>query len=475
MCGIAGSWRAESWNVKDALDVIDHRGPDGKAVAFVGDAIHGHVRLAIMDPTPRSDQPFEYEGLTLSYVGECWNYLELREYLETAGYRFRTTGDTEVVAAALHLWGEAALSKLEGQYAFAWTDQHGITRLARDRFGEVPLYVLHAPDADLFSQGTGVMWSSERKAFGERGAEAEPVPAGGCVELREGGPRGYAYYEQRWATVRSKGCADPKGVLRILERAIERRLQSDVPVCCLISGGIDSSLILRLVKDRKPDVVAYTIVFDEDSEDLREARFIADHLGVELREVPVPLRGEEEEATAAAIGTIEITMKAQIEIAIHCLPLAHRIYKDGFRVVLSGEGADELFGGYGMLARHSKKNGGRDWPFTRLTGIEKMARGNFVRINKAFMAHGVEARTPYMDRDLIEAVLPLYRDECPEQKLLLRGAAEGLLPDRTRLRRKVSFQSGSGMRSYMEEHLDGQQQIRYNQIARELFGGIPRG
>jgi asparagine synthase (glutamine-hydrolysing) len=251
---------------------------------------------------------------------------------------------------------------------------------------------------------------------------------------------------------------------------VTRWLQSDVPVCCLISGGVDSASILAMVKERKPDVVAYTIVFDEEAEDRKQARFIADWLGVELREVPVPVPTEAD--LRAAIECIEITMKAQIEIALHCLPLAERIYADGFRVVLSGEGADELFGGYGMLARRSKTH---HWGEVRLEGVEKMARGNFVRINKAFMAHGVEARTPFMDKDLVEAVLPLVRDECPEQKVLLREAVRGLLPEETRLRKKVSFQSGSGMRDHFEAKLNGGQQIEYNRIARELFGGLPRG
>lgn len=463
MCGIAGSWQTE-WDVDEALTRLGHRGPDGRGIVEKAGAVHGHVRLSILDPLPRSDQPFEYDGLLLSYVGECWNYRQLREELRDQGCAFVTEGDTEVVAAALSMWGPDALPRLEGQFAFAWTDRTG-TWLARDRFGEVPLYVLET-DGDLFNPG-GVMWASERKAWDAPfAAEAAAIPAGSVWRLGEG-PR--TYYACSSAAQRNGHVAGARAVREILTASVERRLQADVPVCCLLSGGVDSSSILALVKERQPDVVAYTIVFDEKADDLAQARYVADQLGVELREVPVP--PPDEDALRASIASIEITMKAQIEIAMHCLPLAERIYADGFRVVLSGEGADELFGGYGMLARRR----GESWPLVRLEGVEKMARGNFVRINKVFMAHGVEARTPYMDRELVEAVLPLNREECPEQKLLLREAVRGLVPEDTRVRRKVSFQTGSGMRAYMAEKLEDQQRIEYNRIARELFGGIPRG
>lgn len=469
MCGIAGSWQSD-WNVEDALAAIAHRGPDFRGIAYAGkdnEVVHGHVRLSILDPTPRSHQPFKYRGLTLSYVGECWNYQELRRSLEhELFYEFETTGDTEVVAAALWEWGPEALKRMEGQFAFAWTTPEGSTFLARDRYGEVPLYVIES--RDLLGAG-GVRWASERKAFGpEEAAAAVAIPEGTVWSVDAWKPQRY-YPVTEASYSRANAEPDAEGVLRRLERSVERRLQSDVPVCTLISGGIDSSLILALAQRHQPDLVAYTIVFDEESDDLREARYVAEEFGVELREVHVPQ--PDEALLREAIYAIEITMKAQIEIALHCLPLAERIYADGYRVVLSGEGADELFGGYGMLARKSKG----DWTGARLEGVMKMARGNFVRINKAFMAHGVEARTPYMDRELVEGVLPLSRDECPEQKKLLRAAAEGILPERTRTRHKVSFQSGSGMRDYQEAALAGKQQVRYNDVARELFGGLPKG
>jgi asparagine synthase (glutamine-hydrolysing) len=451
--------------VDEALDLIAHRGPDGRGVLEApGDVLHGHVRLAIMDPTPRSDQPFVYNDVTLSYVGELWNYAELRDELRSMGYVFRTTGDTEVVAAMLQSGGSDALPLMHGQFALAWTDgRTGRTTLARDRWGEVPLYV-HETLGSLL-EPPSIRWASERKAFGLRGSEAAAVPAGCTWEVTRQ-PR--VYYDPNVCLQRNGHRGDPDEIRALLEQGVARRLQSDVPVCCLLSGGVDSTSILALARRHQPDIVAYTIVFDEQGPDLLQARRVASEMGVELREVPVP--DPSDASLRQAIEAIEITMKAQIEIALHCLPLAERIYADGFRVVLSGEGSDEIFGGYAQLQYHSK----HDWQGVRLSAVRKMARGNFVRINKAFMAHGIEARTPFMDRELVEAVIPLTREECFERKKLLRDAMVGHIPEVARKREKASFQVASGMRAHMTERHEDKQQVEYNRVARELFGGLPR-
>jgi asparagine synthase (glutamine-hydrolysing) len=466
MCGIAGSWRSE-WDVGAALDRIAHRGPDARAIVDVPEVVHGHVRLSIMDPEPRSNQPFVYGGVTLAYNGELWNAPELRHQLgHELFYGFETTGDTEVVAAALAEWGTDALSRMDGQFALAWTDAEGETWLARDRWGEVPLYMLEDGDRDgLF--GAGVVWASERKAFGGRGAEAVPVPEGSYVRVATGEVG--TYYgigvpePLRW---------DIRGEVEgSLRRGTVERLQSDVPVCTLLSGGLDSSAILALVKEQVPDVVAYTAYMPgEDSPDLEAARYVADHHGVELREVQV-----EPTLTAVhnAVSTVEIPMKTQVEIAVPCIRLADVISADGFKVVLSGEGADELFGGYGGLMR--KATSDSNWIAARRYAFEKMARGNFVRTNKTFMAAGVEARLPFMDRGLVERVLALGLGDCPPGKKLLKEAVADIVPGRVVRRQKETFQGASGISGYLEQLLDGKQQVTYNAIARDLFGGLPRG
>jgi asparagine synthase (glutamine-hydrolysing) len=440
MCGIAGSWSpdadAEDPWVADALDRIAHRGPD----------------------------------VLLSYVGELWNYRELRAGLEKIGHEFETEGDTEVLAAYLDaaLGHGASLTEavrsLDGQFAFAVTESlSGRTWLARDRLGEVPLYVMEQEAASLFDP-SGIRWSSERRVFGSQAADAVPVPAGTVWPLG-GVPE--PFYALPARTENRAG--DSEEVEELLRRAVKRRLQADVPIAFLASGGLDSSLILRLVQDEGVPVTAYTAIIPGiENPDLVAARRICADLGIELREV------EAEYDPVEAIRAIEIAMKAQVEIATLCLPLAERIYADGYRVVLSGEGADELFGGYGNLMR--KATGDAEWHRARRASVEKMARGNCIRTNKSFFAHGVEARLPFLDRDLIDCVLPLGVKACPPGKGLLKrvGARVGL-PDWLIEQKKRTFQGAAGTSDLAEQAFEENPIKVYNGIARELFGGLPRG
>lgn len=455
MCGLAGIIGGE-WDLDAALDALAHRGPDARGIETEGEATHGHVRLAIRDPDPRSDQPFRYGQTLVSYVGELWNADLLREMLSELAMDFRTTGDTEVVAAVLDRWGAAGLQTLEGMFALAWTGPDG-TFLARDRWGEIPLYFL--PDSLL-----GFRWASERAAFGPDACYAEPVPAGSIVDR-------YADITKWYPQTPRARRVDADWVLGRLARAVEDRLVSDVPLCTLISGGLDSTLILSLIRETRPDVVAYTAVYDPASPDLAAARAVCSEWDVELREVEVPEPSSE--TLREAVSAIETPMKAQVEIALLTLPLAAQIARDGFRVVLSGEGADELFGGYGNLAR--KATSDESWRGVRLAAAKKMARGNFLRINKAFMRYGVEPRTPFFDRHLVEAILALGRDECPPGKRLLTRAASGSVPIGVLRRRKETFQGASGISAACQELTRDTAAKTYNDYAREAFGGLPSG
>lgn len=424
-----------------------------------GRVAHGHVRLAILDLDRRSDQPLVYGGTVISYTGELWNYRALRAEMETDGYRFETTGDTEVVAAMVDAHGADAFEMMDGQFALAWTDRAGSTWLARDRMGEVPLYVL---DDGL----QGVSWATERKAWdAPMAARAVAVPAGStwCV-----GSTPVSYYDLPVLDPEAEGT--PEGVLAILRRAVERRLQSDVPVTCLCSGGLDSSLILALVCEQTEDVIAYHATF-RGGEDLEMAQRVTDHVGVPLLVVDVP--EPDDAALRASIATIEVTSKTQVEIGTLACPLARRLRDDGFKVVLSGEGADELFGGYGTLAR--KATDDVRWSHERGEFLRKMARSDLLRVNKTLFSAGVEPRTPFLDRELVDYVLPLSRKRCPAGKGLLKKAAKGLLPDEVIRRPKLTFQGGAGVADALAQRLNGAQRKRYNAIAREVFGGVPVG
>jgi asparagine synthase (glutamine-hydrolysing) len=432
MCGVFGSFGLkDDGRVERGLTLLRHRGPDGEGIAAFGEAVHGHVRLSLVDLSDASAQPFRVGGGLLSWVGEIWNHAEARAELEAEGTEFRTIGDTEVLARSLAMSGmPAGLAACDGMFAGAWSSAVG-DWLFRDRFGKIPLYVLR--------RGRSFEWASERKAWGRRGGLAEALPPGSFLDLRTG-------RLERWYSVPEavKGEEPPAiDLIDVLRRGVAKRLAADAPVCVLASGGLDSSLILALAAEAFDDVTAFTAKLDPDAADLREARRLCQELGVRLIEVECP--EPTPELLAEACWGIEIASKAQAEIAFLCLPLACRVRAEGFKACLSGEAADELFGGYGNSCIRAASLDDVGWINHRRFLLAKMARGNFVRTNKAFMAAGVECRLPFMERELVESVLRLGKAHCPPGKGMLKAAARGIVPGRIVGRVKETFQGGSGL------------------------------
>ena len=435
------------------LDRIQHRGPDGRGVYEHGGVIHGHVRLALVDLSSASAQPFRRDGSTLTFNGEVWNYRKLREELSALGHTFTTTGDTEVLLAMLNRYGLACLPRIDGMFAFAWSSPTGEHWLVRDSFGKVPLYVAKTRH--------GYSWASERKAF-PTGMQPIAVQPGFLFNLKTG-------EFKKWYSMPKPTACEPDRVLALLRDGVAKRLDADAPVCCLISGGLDSGIIIALAAEKRPDVVAFTAVFDPLTEDAQSARKLCSHLGVKLIEVPVSLDGK---AILDAIRAIEIPSKAQIEIAVLCLPLARRVYAEGFRACLSGEASDELFGGYGNFCIQASKEDDGGVVRLRKELLLKMSRGNFVRCNKAFMSHGVECRLPFMEQPLVEAAIQLGKQGSPLGKRLLKQACKGILPAWVINRSKDTFQGGSGLSEAIARRYHSPIKF-YNSEIRKQFGYIP--
>jgi asparagine synthase (glutamine-hydrolysing) len=426
MCGILGTYKLPNLDIQKQLTYIKHRGPDATGTATADQTHHGHVRLALLDLTPASNQPYRYRDTILTYNGELWNHQQLRNELQTLGHNFKTTGDTEVLAAALHQWGTNALPKLDGMFTFAWS--HNDTHiLARDRFGEIPLYI--------HRNGASFAWSSERKGL-PKNYQASPLPPGTYLNLTTG-------KLHTWYTIPQTN-NDPRGILQLLEQGVTNRLIADAPLCVLISGGLDSSLILTLAKKHKPDVVAYTATVNPNSPDLKAARRLCQELQIPLTEIQVPQPTPNQ--LEAAAKTIEIPSKAQVEIAALCIPLAHAIRSDGYRALLSGESADELFGGYGNMMIKGAKANDNAWRDIRIHAVKRMARGNFIRTNTSFMAAGIEARLPFIELPLVEKALNLTKTQSPPGKKALKAASAEILPNWVIRRPKETFQGGAGMR-----------------------------
>lgn len=446
MCGIIAALGEA--DLRPALRVLTHRGPDAANIRDVGGIYLGHTRLAIQDPAVRSDQPYTYGPVTISYNGELFNAPRIQRMIESVdpGHQWVTTGDTEVVTAALAVLGpEIALPAFDGMFALAWADERtpGVLYLARDRQGEIPLHVHRAAP---------VLAASELKAFSALGrrcgkAVVDVTPGEWWAITAQGGTlTRHAFHRlvARPADIQPLDASDY--LAAALARAVDRRMIADVPICSLLSGGIDSAVIAYELSLHNPDLVCYTAVLDPKSRDLRCAREVAEAINVELVEVPVAPPSADD--LSRVIEQIELPFKAQIEIGWACLALSEVISGDGFKVTFTGEGSDELWASYGF-AYHGLKTA--DWHTYRRDLIMDQARKNFVRVNKAFMAHGVEGRLPFLDPDVVDLALSLPRvsvqNGSSEPKAVLTRAYEGRLPANVINRPKVAFQDGMGLKT----------------------------
>jgi asparagine synthase (glutamine-hydrolysing) len=343
-------------------------------------------------------------------------------------------------------------------FAMAWQGRDGAW-LARDRYGKIPLYYAE--------HDGGYVFASELKAFDlSWGVRPKAVPPGCAVRLATG-------EVVRWdAGVVAPPC-EPEGVLAMLREGVRKRLISDRPVCFLLSGGLDSSLVLSLAKELHPEPVAYTAVYDTQSDDLAMARRVALELDVPLVEVQVPRPTPR--LIADAVAAVEVPMKAQVEIAMAHLPLMRAVASDGYRVALSGEAADELFCGYGnMMMAAGRAQSDVEYQEVIRRAVDKMSRGNFVRVNKVMMAAGVEGRLPFMEEGLVAAALASTKASNPPGKKVLKAAAYRRgLPAYVIRRKKDTFQGGTGIAAAVGDFINSPTK-HYNAEARELFGFLPK-
>jgi len=395
MCGIAGSYLwPDGGPLTDRLTrIIAHRGPDatGRYSHPAGDGeVHfGHTRLSIIDLSETGAQPMVADGLALTYNGEIYNAPELRAELESHGVRFRGTSDTEVLLRAWRRWGADCLPRLRGMFAFAVFDERtGALTLARDQLGIKPLYLLR--------RGGGLVFASELKALAsELGgslhiddaalvasllyywvpdsrcafAEAEKLPPGSWLRLRpDGSAQRGTYFSLREvadaaeAETAAHGTGDVD-LAAVVAESTRAHLLADVPVATFLSGGLDSSYLTALAARQRPGISTYTIGFRaEDArfeampDDLRYARQVAARFGVDLHEIEIApdvldllprmtYHLDEPIGDPAAINTYLICTAAR---------------EAGVKVMLSGMGADELFGGYrkhraNLLARRYQR------------------------------------------------------------------------------------------------------------------------
>jgi asparagine synthase (glutamine-hydrolysing) len=375
VCGIAGCYQqTDGQKLVDIMsDRIAHRGPDAAGTWSHDDdrvAVElGHRRLSIIDLSAAADQPLSKHGMTLIYNGELYNYRALRAELITRGVRFTTSSDTEVVLEAWRAWGSEALRRFRGMFAFALLDEGtGDLVLARDPLGIKPLYFLPRNAGVIFASELKALvaavgselriepgalvasmlyyWLPERRCAIDR---VQKLPGGSWARFR---PDGSFVVEHYWraAEVAAEAAAGPPADLgSVIEQSVTAHLVSDVPVSSFLSGGLDSSIVTVLAHQADAEIDAYTITFRPEDQRLEAmpddaiyARKVAARYGIDLHEIEISPDIVELLPRIVDILDEPIGDPAAINTLLMCEAARER----GVKVILSGMGADELFGGY---------------------------------------------------------------------------------------------------------------------------------
>jgi asparagine synthase (glutamine-hydrolysing) len=551
MCGIAAivGEASHSGIIPAMVDALEHRGPDERGTAAVAGCAMGHARLSIIDLSsgaqPMTDASERY---WIVYNGELYNFLELRRELEQSGRTFRTRSDTEVIIAAYDEWGRDCLRRFRGMYAIALWDTRSRTLFAaRDIFGEKPLYYAKQGDGTLViaSEIRAILASglispcldlTAVDAFLAFGyvppdqtiyRDIAVLPPGHCMEWHDGRIVSERYWQPRFDT-RQIGMDEAAEELRpLLDRAVKRQMLADVPVGAFLSGGLDSSTIVALMQQHSTKPVStFSVGFGSLINELPYARAVAERYHTEHHELYL-----ETLDVAQLIERMSVVYDEPFADTSH-IPtyLVSEFARRKVKVVLSGDGGDELFGGYAWhsilaqaetvtssaalwavtriaskllrdrndaLRRKSIVLGYARWgdpwradlqahvlmsprlrrklwgrpvaqscasevtrPGDQVTGIDRgfyfdlthyLPGDILVKVDRAAMAHGLETRAPFLDRDLAEFALSLpatLKVDKDRGKLVLRAACERYWPSELHGRDKQGF--GSPITHWME-------------------------
>ena len=434
MCGIAALFgRADESAVRAMMARIRHRGPDGEGLARLDNGALGHVRLAIVDVAGGS-QPMSNErgDLVVAFNGEIYNHLDLRSGLEPR-HQFTTRSDTEVL---LHLYEdqhEDMLDRLDGMFALVLGGPHGLL-LARDPLGIKPLY--YGRKGDTF------LAASELKAFPPMD-ELRMLPAGHAL-LAGGEEWRFARPFPPEAPVVTAPLPEVLAeIRRRLERAVVKRLMADVPVGVYLSGGLDSSVVAAMMRPHTVELHSFTAGI-EGSPDLAAARTVARYLGTEHHEMTYTAQ-KVRQALPEVIRCLESFDAPLVRSAVP-MYFVSQLAAQHVKVVLSGEGADELFAGYSYLR---ELHGGAELKQELSDLTVRLQDTNLQRADRVSMAHGLEARVPFLDQDLVRYAMRLpaeLLEPRPDraEKWLLREACRGLLPPEIEARKKMKFSEGAG-------------------------------
>jgi len=454
MCGILaivetgmGGWRARDHGGRahSILPCLAHRGPDARGTLQLERAWLGHQRLAIVDPHG-SPQPFQSGSVACTANGEIYNHAQLRA---EHGLDNEPGSDCAVIGPLWAKHGSRTPALLDGQFAFvAVDDATGHWIAARDHMGICPLYLGRHED--------GTLWfASEMKALVDDCRHVELVEPGTMRVRDEQGVRCERWYSPAWMQAVPDRIVSGASIRETLVRAVSKRLMADVPWGVLLSGGVDSSIVAsitaRLARERGLGPINTFSIGLEGGPDLAPARRVAEFLGTNHHEFTFTL----DEALAALPEVIyHLESYQQARTAVPTFFLAERIKKLGFKMVLSGEGADELFGGYLYFHKAPSPEEFHEETVRKTTRLHQY---DVMRANKAPMAWGLELRFPYLDRDFVDLAMSLdpaermirpdasdRRIEKAALRLAFQDESRPWLPDDVLWRQKEQFSDGVG-------------------------------
>lgn len=461
MCGIIGGYGGvDPEAAARMMDRISHRGPDDDGKVEVAGNTLGHRRLSIVD-VEGGKQPLVTPdgGLYLVGNGEVYNHEELRATLQNG--ELSTRSDNEVALRLVAERGPDALSELLGMYAFLIAGEDGTFIAARDPVGIKPLYWAR------WETGSHVLFASEMQAFDEEWqARVESFPPGHYWTPEDGLVRFAAAVPPPEDLEPIDGPSEPgapipnvilKKVRERLIQTVERQMMGDVPVGVFLSGGLDSSLVAAIAANWYRECGERLKTFAvglEDSPDLLAARAVAEYLDTEHHE-SVYTQEDALRVLPEVVRTIESFDPSLVRSAVPNYILAEFTAKH-VKVVLTGEGADEIFAGYEYLEEFRTEE---DLHAELVRTIEGLHDLNLQRADRVTMAHGLEARVPFLELDMISLGLSLpagwkLAGEGQPEKRLLRQAFDGWLPDNFLWRKKAQFGDGSGAASVLQQRME---------------------
>ena len=458
MCGIVCAF-----DLKEKSDVlrsqilemsktIRHRGPDWSGIFDNQKAIMAHERLAIVDPASGKQPLYSPDGqLVLAANGEIYNHRELRKELKSE-YEFQTESDCEIILALFKEKGVDFVDDLNGIFGFAIYDvDKDAYFIARDHMGIIPLYIGWDKNGTFYV-------ASELKALESVCTKIELFPPGHYFYSKDN--EFVQWYKRDWVDFDAvkNNETSIKAIKEALEAAVHRQLMSDVPYGVLLSGGLDSSVTSAIAKkyaqkriesgDEKeawwPQLHSFSVGLD-GSPDLAAAQKVADHIGTVHHEIKFTIQ-EGLDAIKDVVYNLETYDTTTIRASTPMYLMARVIKSMGIKMVLSGEGADELFGGY--LYFHKAPNA-KEFHQETVRKLDKLHMYDCLRANKSLAAWGIEGRVPFLDKEFMDVAMRIN----PQDKLIngermekwvVRKAFEDMLPESVAWRQKEQFSDGVG-------------------------------